>query len=217
MQFYGQLELDKKIYEKFFLNKTNGNFIECGAFDGIIDSNTLFFYNFLGWRGYNIEPLKKIYNHLLNNRPEDINLNLALSDKNGIQTFTQAISNDVPYYDGNFGNGSLEHTKNHFLELVNRNCKFEKMDVKTITISDLYKEQKINNKIDLFILDVEGHEGRVLSKLSEVDKILAPKIIAVEYGHCGIEVIEKYLIPLGYRLSIRDNINLVYELSENYD
>jgi FkbM family methyltransferase len=210
MHFYGQNNLDNFIYQKYFLNKTNGTYIECGAFDGIIDSNTLFFNKHLNWSGYNFEPLPNIFQHLQNNRKNDINLNLALSDKTGTAIFTQAIAKDVPYYDGHFGNGSLNHTEQHINELNNRNCIYEKYTVNTITISDFYKKYNVQNKIDLFILDVEGHEPNVLSLLKEVDEKLIPSVIAVEYNHCGESEIFKHLYPLGYRLNYKDTINLVF-------
>lgn len=212
MRYYGQLNLDSVIHNKYFLNKRNGTFIECGAFDGVIDSNTLFFYKNMGWVGFNIEPLPNIYYHLNNNRPRDINLNMALSDTDGVKTFTQAIADNVTYYDGHFGNGSLEHTPQHMQELNNRNCRFEKFEVKTITIPTLYEKFQINKPIDLFILDVEGHEGRVLSQLHKVNNKLFPKIIATEYGHCGEEEINKFLLPLGYTMDYKDDINLVFKL-----
>ena len=212
MNFYGQNNLDKFIYEKYFLNKVNGTYIECGAFDGIIDSNTLFFNEYLNWHGYNFEPLPNIFQHLQNNRKNDINLNLALSDKTGIAIFTQAISDNVLYYNGHFGNGSLQHTKQHIKELNEKNCKYEKYSVNTITIFDFYKQYNIKNKIDLFILDVEGHEPNVLSLLHQINKNIIPSVIAVEYGHCGESEIFKYLYPLGYKLDYKDSINLVFSV-----
>jgi FkbM family methyltransferase len=212
MQYYGQLNLDWVIHNKYFLNKTHGSFIECGAFDGVIDSNTLFFYKNLNWTGFNIEPVPHVYYHLNNNRPRDINLNMALSDSDGVKTFTQALANDVPYYGGHFGNGSLEHTKQHIQELNNRGCRYEEYQVKTITLPTLYEKYQINKQIDLFILDVEGHEGKVLSQLHKIQKSLMPKIIATEYGHCGEEEINKFLLPLGYTMDYKDAINLVFKL-----
>lgn len=215
MKYHGQLLLDKILHENFFLNKRDGSFIECGAFDGIIESNTLFFYENLDWRGYNIEPVPKIFEALKNNREKDKNFNLALTNVDGTNIFTQAIAADVPFYDGHFGNGSLQHTNNHLLELLNRRCRFEKYEVETMKISTFYKKNKIQKQIDLFILDVEGHETEVLSCLKEVEKSIAPSVIAVEYGHCGEENILKYLLPLDYKIQYQDKINLVFKLTDH--
>jgi FkbM family methyltransferase len=211
MNFYGQLLLDKVLFERFFKDKKNGTFIECGAFDGLISSNTYFFYKNMNWRGYNIEPVPRIFKELEKNRPEDKNYNIALSDANGESIFTQAITSRFPHYEGNFGNGSLRHSKKHLDILKRDNCSFETFKIKTTKISSFYSDNTITKPIDLFILDVEGHEPDVLSVLSEVKSDLLPKVLAVEYGHCGEEILYKYLLPLEYELKYRDSINLVFQ------
>lgn len=212
MEYYGQLLLDKVLNERYFLNKKNGIFIECGAFDGRLESNTYFFYKNLDWRGFNFEPVPVIFSHLQNNRPQDVNINFALSDSDGIKTFTQAIADDVPFYNGHFGNGSLQHTDNHMSELNNRSCRFEQYSIQTITIPTFYESYKIDKQIDLFVLDVEGHEDKVLSTLHQINKHLLPKIITTEYGHCGQDVINNLLLPLGYIMDYKDEINLIFKL-----
>lgn len=212
MQYYAQLLLDKVLHERYFFNKKDGIFIECGAFDGKIESNTLFFYENLNWRGYNFEPVPTIFSYLEKNRPYDTNINMALSNVDGISTFTQAIASDVPFYNGHFGNGSLNHTEQHLNELKNRNCKFEQYSVKTITLPTFYQYYNIDKQIDLFILDVEGYEGKVLSQLHKINNKLIPQIIATEYGHCGEEEINRHLLPLGYVCDYKDKINLVFKL-----
>lgn len=212
MKFYGQLHLDKVLFESFFTNKRNGTFIECGAFDGVISSNTLFFYKNMGWRGYNIEPVPRIYRELIANRGDDENYNIALSDSDGQSSFTQATTSRFPHYEGNFGNGSIKHSDAHMEILKRDNCNFESFTVETMKISTFYKMCNIEKPVDLFILDVEGHEPDVLSVLDEVDSKLLPRVLAVEFGHCGEDILFSYLLPLGYKLKYRDSINLVFEI-----
>lgn len=206
--YNGQLGIDKILHEKYFYNQKNGFFIECGAFDGVIDSNTLFFYKNLNWRGINIEPLPNIFKFLEKNRPHDININAALSNTTGESTFTQAIAPDVLYYDGHFGNGSLSHSKEHMDELVKRKCLFKTYTVKTLTIKELIS--KYNKSIDLFVLDVEGHELSVLSRLQELERIAYPKVFVVEYGISGLNNIKNLLSEYGYKLDYIDSINSVF-------
>lgn len=106
----------------------------------------------------------------------------------------------------------MAHTKEHLQELKNRNCTYETYNVDTITLPDFYKKYNIQNKIDLFILDVEGHEPNVLSLLNQINKSIIPSVIAVEYGHCGETTIFEHLIPLGYKLDYKDAINLVFSI-----
>src|SRR5262249_22812444 len=58
------------------------NFIVIGACHPILDSNTWFFYE-RGWRGVNLEPSSSSFGLFLDQRPEDLNLNLAASDFDG--------------------------------------------------------------------------------------------------------------------------------------
>jgi len=60
----------------------NGFYVDVGANDPVIDSVTNLFY-LNGWRGINIEPLRKHFKILVESRPKDINLNVALSDSEG--------------------------------------------------------------------------------------------------------------------------------------
>lgn len=60
----------------------NGFYVDVGANDPVIDSVTnLFYVN--GWSGINVEPLRKHFKMLVESRPRDINLNVALSDTEG--------------------------------------------------------------------------------------------------------------------------------------
>ena len=53
----------------------NGFFVDVGAHDGISINNTLYFERNNGWKGINIEPIKKVFDNLVINRPNCINLN----------------------------------------------------------------------------------------------------------------------------------------------
>jgi hypothetical protein len=45
MKFYSQFQQDKFVYENYFKDKQSGFFVDIGAYDGEIDSNSLFFEN----------------------------------------------------------------------------------------------------------------------------------------------------------------------------
>ena len=68
----------------------NGFYVDCGAYDPNRDSVTRAFYE-RGWRGINIEPIATLLQKFVAERPQDINLSLALSDNsNGAQFFEVA-------------------------------------------------------------------------------------------------------------------------------
>ena len=80
MKYYGQpfngIPTDQFLHERYFQNKQNGFFIECGAADGFNLSNCKFFEESMGWRGINIEASPVKYAKLIKNRPNSfLNLN----------------------------------------------------------------------------------------------------------------------------------------------
>lgn len=145
--FYSQSGEDKILYEKY-LNYRDGFFIELGAMDGIMYSNTLFFESKLNWKGVLIEPTEQ-YQRLINNRPSCHNFNYAITKSEGFVNFV--------------GNGAvggvvdtmpdLHRTGNH----IGNNI----YQVKSIPISHLLKDLNIQ-RVDLFSIDVEGGELQVL-------------------------------------------------------
>ena len=103
MKFYGQFSppLDKLLYERYFLNKHSGFFLECGATDGVTESTCKFFEESMKWTGINIEPVPFLFERLIRNRPKAHNLSIALSDRDGKATFTHAVH---PLHGWLFGN-----------------------------------------------------------------------------------------------------------------
>ena len=134
--------LDVKLLDH--LNFNHGFFIECGANDGVNQSNTWYFEKYLNWNGLLIEPHKKLFKELKKNRSKkNIFINSCLVSK--------------------------DYKKEH-IYLSNRNLESKVMNtydelnskVDTITLEQIFLDKKISQKIDLFSLDVEGYEFEVL-------------------------------------------------------
>jgi len=205
MKFYGQWDppVDKFLYDNYFKDKRNGICIECGALDGLLESSCKFFEETMGWTTINVEPVPPLYEMLCNNRPDSINVRAALSGQSGAAEFMHAIH---PSLGRRFGNGSLAHTPTHKQSLIKDGCKFEKYDVDLITYPELLEIAEIK-ELDLFVLDVEGHELQVLDGMHG-SKIL-PKVFCIEHGHLG-QQIDKYLSKLGYRFDKKSHNNSFY-------
>lgn len=205
MRFYGQWDppVDKFLYDNYFTNKKNGTCIECGALDGLLESSCKFFEETMEWQVVNVEPSPPLFEMLCKNRPESININVALSNKSGTAKFTHAIH---PGLGKRFGNGSLSHTPKHKQALINEGCKFEEFNVKLITYNDLIKESNIKS-LDLFVLDVEGHELEVLKGITKTSML--PTVFCIEHGHLG-DKIDHHLDRLGYRLDKKSHNNSFY-------
>lgn len=189
--FYGQFELDRILYENFFKEKRDGFFVECGAFDGLTECTCKFFEDSLGWTGLNIEPTPYAFGRLSQNRPNCINENCALSSFTGKSKFTNAIHPDLGVH---FGNGSLSHSEMHKNELINTGCKFETFEVDCVRFIDLLNKHSIKN-IDLFVLDVEGHELDALQGILCIPERSLPKVFCIEHSISGADAITNMLSP----------------------
>lgn len=145
--FYSQSGEDRALYDKY-LNYRDGFFIELGAGDGILYSNTLFFEKNLNWNGILIEPTNQ-YQHLQQNRPKCNNFNCAVTKNKGRVKF--------------LGNGPCGGVVDTMPDghRVGNNIQGEVYEVDSSPISDLIKDLKIQ-KVDLFSIDVEGGELQVL-------------------------------------------------------
>ena len=94
MNFYGRSKEDKFIYENLFYNVKNKTYIEIGACDGIMTSNTLFFEKELNWSGILIEANSYQYVKLKKNRPNNKIFTTLVSDINKKMEY-QCINNEA--------------------------------------------------------------------------------------------------------------------------
>jgi FkbM family methyltransferase len=165
--FYSQQKEDKILYEKY-LNYKNGFFIELGAMDGIIYSNTLFFENNLKWTGILIEPNHQMFQNLILNRPNCHNFNYAISEVSGEVEFlgTGALGGMLHTMNEEHKNGWNLDKKNAYM-------------VKSKPIKDLFSDIKID-RVDLFTIDVEGGEIEVLKTFNWSIPVY---IICIEMAH----------------------------------
>jgi len=207
-KYYGQFNppVDKIIFERYFPNKTHGTCIEAGAYDGITESSTYFFEKNFNWTCFNIEPLPIVYDNLIKNRPHAKNFNIALSNKNGEATF---INYKHPTLNYNWGNGSLSHSDKHKKMLEQLCSEKQVMNVKCITYSTFIKQNNIQ-ELDLFVLDVEGHELQVIEGMYECD--ILPNVFVIEHGYNPIGYFDSYLSNLKckYKLDYTSFVNSFY-------
>lgn len=204
MRFYGQFDppVDKALFERYFSDYPKlGFFIECGAFDGMTECSCKFFEETLHWTGINIEPAPPVFSQLERNRPNSLNLNVALSNRSGVAQFKHVIH---PYLGDQFGNGSLCHAPEHMQLLIDTGCKFKEYNVRTITWPDLVNNYNIK-RVDLFILDVEGAELAVIEGMKGCTVL--PKIFCIEHEHIDINKLKELLGCLGYRYDFSLFIN----------
>ena len=162
--FYSQDNQDKYLEENIFKGYKNGTFVDVGAHDGLTINNTLYFEKNNNWSGINIEPIKKVYDNLVLNRPNSININCAVYNKDGETDFlcnkgyTEMLSGIKDSFD-----------RRHFVRLLSENNIMgsitELIKVKTLkleTILDMYNILHIN----YLSIDVEGAEFEVIKSIN---------------------------------------------------
>lgn len=207
MKFYGQFEppVDRFIFERYFPDTNfQGVFVECGAFDGLTECSCKFFEETMGWTGFNLEPLPWIFEKLVENRPNATNINLALSAERGVAKF---VAVDHPSFGLDCTNGSLSHSPSHKELLDQAGCEYKEIEVKLINWRDFILEQKITH-VDLFVLDVEGHELSVIEGMQGSNVL--PDVMCVEFGHLGLNTVRNKLKLLGYVYDITSNANAYF-------
>lgn len=209
MNFYGQFDppVDRFLYERYFEGRQlPGVAIECGAFDGITESSCKFFEESLGWTCINIEPYPLSYDKLVLNRPNAANVNAALSNVAGTHEFTAVIH---PVFGADCNNGSLQHTRQHREYLDSIGCTYRNYSVPTITYAELAASRQVAS-VDLFVLDVEGHEHQVLDGMRNTPPALLPAVFCIEHGHLGVDALKPAVESLGYRFDTTSFVNSFY-------
>lgn len=164
----------------------------------------LFFEKELEWSGINIEPVAKFYDKLIENRKNSKNINISLSNFDGHTKFTEV----------NFKNNNSTilgwSSINNWNDLEKRDntlYTYDTYDVNCVKFSSIFTEKK---PIDLFVLDVEGHELEALDGILEIEKQYYPVIFCIEYGHVDKDMLIQKLIPY-YNLDEIGEIDIFFK------
>ena len=158
--------------DRFFNGRSSGFYVDIGAFDPVVYSNTLKFYQ-RGWRGINIEPNPDLIQKIRTHRPADINLNVAISD----------TCEKLSYY--RFESPALNSfSEAHVADWAGQKG-FKQVDVLTLPtrlLSDVLDEYlPADTAIDFMSVDVEGWDLKVLS--SNNWKRYRPTLLLVEFEY----------------------------------
>jgi FkbM family methyltransferase len=191
--------------------KRYGVVVEVGAFDGVHLSNSLSLEN-IGWKSICIEPNPVMFPYLKKQRPKAVNYNYAIVADSGIDS--------IPFYVEQIGvlSGLSVDEDDLKKRYIARGLKYEtpeKVQVKAIKLSEVFKEQKLGmSSIDVVSIDVEGHELEVLGGI-DFDKC-RPSLFIVEANSnefkTQILLFFKNL-ELGYELVLENKQNLFIGLN----
>jgi FkbM family methyltransferase len=195
--FNSQDRQDEFLETNVFKGFKNGVFVDVGAHNGIKINNTLYFEKYNNWNGINVEPIKNVYEQLVINRPNNININCAVCDNNGNAEFifnrgyTEMISGLKNNYD-----------PRHFQRLGRENNQMgsttEIINVETKRLESIFDENNITH-VHYLSIDVEGAEFEVIKSIN-FDKVFID-VIGFENNYRDTSVpIIKYLTYNGYKI-----------------
>ena len=172
----------------YFKNKTKGFYVDVGCYHPIHRNNTYLLYK-KNWNGINIDTSQFSIDLFDYMRPNDLNYNCAISNKNEIiKLFYQKELSQ------------LSTTESIQAEKVFQGNVKEK-EIQAFTLDEILNKSKYkNSKIDFLDIDVEGADLKVLEGLS-FEKF-KPELICVEIHARKINESEiyKFLVNKKYKL-----------------
>ena len=184
-----------------------GFYVDVGAMDPIIDSVTKAFYE-RGWHGINIEPIHHWYSKLLIDRPEDLNLNVAISDQPGVLRLFDVQESGLSTRVNDFAEKHLKELGFQYQEIV----------VPAKTLDSVL--EGVNCEIHFLKIDVEGAEKQVIASIDLRHR--KPWVILAEATkplsqQQNYEEWEIMLIDRGYIFVYFDGVNRFYVSPDKKD
>lgn len=212
---------EDRILWQFFRGSLSGYFVEVGAYDGVILSNT-FFLEKMGWHGLLVEPIQSLSERAAAARPRSRVVHAACSKRGSRGTATFTVAQNVPVL--SFLNADAEHVdrcRREGAELV-------EIEVPLTTLDNILLETRqcaapgtgpwiadVGWRIDLVSIDTEGCELDVLDGF-DLERF-KPRVLLMENDRPTGGAIEPYLRDRGYRKFHRRQINDFYIREDDQD
>ena len=141
------------ILKRLFDGQKKGLYVDVGAHHPKRFSNTYLFYK-MGWRGINIDAMPGSMEKFKEVRPEDINIEAAISDKDELLTYY--IFNESALNTFSKNEAEQKAGKGNYRVI-------DEIKINTIPLSQvLNKHLDSNKQIDFLNIDVEGYDFKVL-------------------------------------------------------
>lgn len=133
--------------------KTAGYFVEFGATNGIILSNTYLLEKKFGWKGILAEPARQWHDDLAQNRSAHISHDCVWKESNKEISFNETPTGEFSTID-EFSASDMH---------ANSRKQGKIYDVKTISLKDLLDQYNAPKTIDYLSIDTEGSEFEILN------------------------------------------------------
>jgi len=152
-----------------FLGKDTFSYIDIGANDPYISSNTAYLYT-IGCRGICVEPNPDLIDMLKENRPDDVVLNIGIATKAGVLSYYMFENNIY----NTFSESAADFREKSKIKLVN----VIKVPVKTLV--QIIDEYSGGICPEFLQIDIEGYDYDVLRSFDFAKS--SPVVICVEAG-----------------------------------
>ncbi len=194
LRYQGLHGIDQKL-EKY-LNYDNGFFVELGANNGILQSNTFYFEKFRNWKGVLVEPVLHNFLQCKLNRPKSKAFCNACTPFNFPEKFVEIVYSNLMSVSKNLDLDIADphqHVKDglQFLSPEEENIAF---GATAKPLNSILEEAQAPFQIDLLSLDVEGAELEVLRGVNH--QLFRFKYCVVESR--SIEKLSRFMTQHGY-------------------
>jgi FkbM family methyltransferase len=186
----------------------NGQYIDIGAADPELNSVTKTFYD-RGWSGLNVEPVEPLFNRLVESRPRDISLRIAVGDSNSPVTLFSVLEFDeISTTVSDLGHRYAEEGR-----------RVVESTVPGATLEKVWSDN-VRGEVHFLKIDVEGAELAVLKGANFEQQ--RPWIVILEVVAFGTESdstqeIDDLLTKAGYAHVFFDGLNRFYVADEHFD
>jgi FkbM family methyltransferase len=196
---YGE---DRWVDDNIFHGKRDGVFVEAGAIDGEICSNSYYFEKKLGWTGLCVEPNPVQYAILKKKRICRTD-NFAIYHKPGKARFL-AVGGELTGWGGIVETIEPKHME-RIQKQIRAGDRYE-VDVPCITLAEMLKKHDLQ-KVDFLSLDTEGSEFAILKDFPFQDFDI--EVFAIE-NNFGEQPIEELMVSNGYEKLAKLKVTEIY-------
>ncbi len=167
---YSKSEIDQELIA-FLLIGRNGYFVEFGACDGIVGSNTYFLEKTQGWKGVLSEPIPEWYENIKNHRNVEA---FPYAISGNFQGKLEFIETNQPGLSTIKGYEDSDRHHSHRLE-------GKRYMVETTTLKNLLELAGSPKEIDFLSMDTEGSELDILLEFPFDE--FSFRFISIEHNH----------------------------------